>query len=52
MEDVRKLSGVKEVSNASKYISNPALFSNVFSFRVRASLKQNMPVLSLAMNIL
>jgi putative ABC transport system permease protein len=31
MEDVRKLSGVKEVSNASKYISNPALFSNVFT---------------------
>jgi putative ABC transport system permease protein len=31
MEDLRKLSGVKEVSNASKYISNPALFSNVFT---------------------
>src|SRR4029077_9028464 len=31
MDDIRKLSGVKEVSNASKYISNPALFSNVFT---------------------
>jgi putative ABC transport system permease protein len=31
MDDLRKLSGVKEVSNASKYISNPALFSNVFT---------------------
>ena len=26
MEDLRKLSGVKEVSNASKYISNPGAF--------------------------
>jgi putative ABC transport system permease protein len=50
MEDVRKLSGVKEVSNASKYISNPALFSNVFTLPGQASLKQNMPALSLAMN--
>jgi putative ABC transport system permease protein len=31
MEDLRKISGVKEVSNASKYLSNPALFSNVFT---------------------
>jgi putative ABC transport system permease protein len=31
MEDLRKLSGVKEVSNASKYISNPAIFSNTFT---------------------
>jgi putative ABC transport system permease protein len=31
MEDLRHLSGVKEVSNSSKYISNPALFSNVFT---------------------
>ncbi len=31
MEDLRKLAGVKEVSNASKYISSPALFSNVFT---------------------
>jgi putative ABC transport system permease protein len=31
MDDLRKLSGVKEVSNASKYLSNPMLFSNVFT---------------------
>lgn len=31
MDDLRRISGVKEVSNASKYISNPALFSNVFT---------------------
>jgi putative ABC transport system permease protein len=31
MDDLRQISGVKEVSNASKYISNPALFSNVFT---------------------
>jgi putative ABC transport system permease protein len=31
MEDLRKISGVKEVSNASKFLSNPALFSNVFT---------------------
>ena len=31
MEDLRKLSGVKEVSNASKYISGPAIFSNTFT---------------------
>jgi putative ABC transport system permease protein len=31
MEDLRRLPGVNEVSNASKYLSNPALFSNVFT---------------------
>ncbi len=31
MEDLRKISGVKEVSNASKYISSPAIFSNTFT---------------------
>jgi putative ABC transport system permease protein len=31
MNDLRNVSGVKEVSNASKFLSNPALFSNVFT---------------------
>ncbi len=31
MEDLRRVAGVKEVSNASKFLSNPALFSNVFT---------------------
>jgi len=31
MDDLRKISGVKEVSNASKFLSNPSLFSNVFT---------------------
>ncbi|HXB29416.1 MAG TPA: ABC transporter permease [Puia sp.] len=31
MDDLRQVAGVKEVSNASKFISNPALFSNVFT---------------------
>jgi putative ABC transport system permease protein len=31
MEDLRKISGIKEVSDASKFLSNPALFSNVFT---------------------
>jgi len=31
MEDLRQVAGVKEVSNASKFLSNPALFSNVFT---------------------
>ena len=30
VDDVRKLAGVKEASNASKYAGNPALFSNSF----------------------
>ncbi len=30
MDDLRQVSGVKEVSNSSKFLSNPALFSNVF----------------------
>ncbi len=37
MDDLRKLSGVKEVSNASKPISNSALFSNVFTLPGQAS---------------
>jgi putative ABC transport system permease protein len=31
MEDLRQVSGVKEVSNSSKFLSNPSLFSNVFT---------------------
>jgi putative ABC transport system permease protein len=31
MDDLRQVAGVKEVSNSSKFLSNPALFSNVFS---------------------
>ena len=31
MDDLRQVAGVKEVSNASKFLSNPALFSNVFT---------------------
>ncbi|HTB25997.1 MAG TPA: ABC transporter permease [Puia sp.] len=31
MDDLRKVAGVKEVSNSSKFLSNPALFSNVFT---------------------
>ncbi len=31
MEDLRKISGIREVSNSSKFLSNPALFSNVFT---------------------
>jgi putative ABC transport system permease protein len=31
MDDIRQVSGVKEVSNSSKFLSNPALFSNVFT---------------------
>ena len=31
MEDLRHIAGVKEVSNASKFLSNPSLFSNVFT---------------------
>lgn len=31
MDDLRQIAGVKEVSNASKFLSNPALFSNVFT---------------------
>ena len=31
MDDLRQVAGVKEVSNSSKFLSNPALFSNVFT---------------------
>jgi putative ABC transport system permease protein len=31
MDDLRQVAGVKEVSNASKFLSNPSLFSNVFT---------------------
>ena len=31
MDDLRQLAGIKEVSNSSKFLSNPALFSNVFT---------------------
>ncbi len=31
MDDLRQVGGVKEVSNSSKFLSNPALFSNVFT---------------------
>ena len=37
MDDLRNMSGVKEVSNASKYLSNPALFSNVFTLPGQSS---------------
>ena len=31
MDDLRQVSGVKEVSNSSKFLSNPSLFSNAFT---------------------
>ncbi|HEV3223597.1 MAG TPA: ABC transporter permease [Puia sp.] len=31
MDDLRQVTGVKEISNSSKFLSNPALFSNVFT---------------------